>query len=85
MGVPAIVTGWSGTADVVTQDVGWLIDYTLVPVGDRGENTPHSILFTPHLTLTRRPLSARSPIPRRAVRGCGGSGGPSGLRLMRGI
>ena len=40
MGVPAIVTGWSGTADVVTPDVGWLVNYTLAPVrngrGERG-------------------------------------------------
>jgi len=33
MGMPAIVTGWSGTADFVDNSVGYLINYTLSKVG----------------------------------------------------
>ncbi|GAX74412.1 hypothetical protein CEUSTIGMA_g1860.t1 [Chlamydomonas eustigma] len=32
MGLPVIVTGWSGTADIVNEDVGYLIKYKLVEV-----------------------------------------------------
>ena len=53
MGVPAIVTGWSGTADIVTPDVGWLVNYTLAPVrngrGKRGgeERAGGGLYFRP--------------------------------------
>lgn len=30
-GVPAIVTGWSGPMEYMTPDIGWLIDYKMVP------------------------------------------------------
>jgi glycosyltransferase involved in cell wall biosynthesis len=33
MGVPAIVTNWSGTADFVDEDVGYLVSYNLSKVG----------------------------------------------------
>ena len=33
MGIPAIVTGWSGTADFVTDRVGYTLNYTLAEVG----------------------------------------------------
>ena len=33
MGIPAIVTGWSGTADFVTDRVGYTLNYTLSEVG----------------------------------------------------
>ena len=33
MGKPAIVTSWSGPADFVEEDTGWLINYTLKEVG----------------------------------------------------
>ena len=33
-GVPAIVTNWSGPVDFVNENVGWLIDYKLVPAED---------------------------------------------------
>ena len=33
MGIPAIVTGWSGTADFVDSSVGYPINYTLSKVG----------------------------------------------------
>jgi glycosyltransferase involved in cell wall biosynthesis len=32
MSLPVIVTGWSGTADIVNDDVGYLIDYKLTEV-----------------------------------------------------
>ena len=32
MGIPAIVTGWSGTADFVNSNVGYLINFTLSKV-----------------------------------------------------
>jgi glycosyltransferase involved in cell wall biosynthesis len=30
-GVPAIVTNWSGPVDYMTEEVGWLLDYKMVP------------------------------------------------------
>ena len=30
-GIPSIVTGWSGPMEYMTPDVGWLIDYKMVP------------------------------------------------------
>ena len=32
MGIPAIVTGWSGTADFVDERVGYLVNFTLSKV-----------------------------------------------------
>lgn len=33
-GVPAIVTGWSGLTEFVNNEVGWLIDHTMIPAED---------------------------------------------------
>ena len=33
-GMPAIVTNWSGPCEYMNSDVGWLLDYTLVPAKD---------------------------------------------------
>lgn len=33
-GAPVIVTNWSGPCDFVNEDVGWLIDYKMVPAED---------------------------------------------------
>ena len=30
-GIPTIVTGWSGPSEYMTPDIGWTLDYTLVP------------------------------------------------------
>ncbi len=30
-GIPAIVTGWSGPLEYMTEEIGWLIDYTMTP------------------------------------------------------
>lgn len=33
-GAPVIVTNWSGPADFVTEEVGWLLNYKMVPAED---------------------------------------------------
>lgn len=42
MGLPAIVTNWSGMADIVNEDVGYLVNYTLSDVGISGEAEGHA-------------------------------------------
>jgi hypothetical protein len=36
-GLPVITTGWSGPMEFVTPDVGWLLDYKLVPAKEFSE------------------------------------------------
>ena len=84
MGIPAIVTGWSGTADFVDSSVGYLINYTLSKVGSL-----LPVPFTPtrsHLWFKYMDSTAwfNVPhIPRRSPRvSPGGSREPSGPMQM---
>ena len=68
MGIPAIVTGWSGTADFVNDRVGYLINYTLSKVCGRvmdmcTEKWIACLLkrFPSHAPATYQPLSNRFP------------------------
>src|ERR1035437_79711 len=37
-GIPAMVTGWSGPADFMNEEVGWSIEHKMVPAKDFSEN-----------------------------------------------
>jgi glycosyltransferase involved in cell wall biosynthesis len=36
MGIPVVVTNWSGVTSFVDESVGYLVDYSLVPVSVAG-------------------------------------------------